>query len=78
MGRDQFDADFGERFRERVAIVGLVPDDSLRDFFDEASGEGGVDCTSSEYLRQPQPKINGDFWRISTGRINGSFCRRPV
>jgi hypothetical protein len=36
----------------------------------------GPGCTSSDCLRQPQPEINGDFWRISAGRINGSSRHR--
>src|SRR5713226_4430672 len=62
--RDQFDAFFGELFRERVAVVGLVADEPLGSLREEAGIERGLD--------------ERDFiWR-STGHVDGDRKARAV
>ncbi len=54
---DQFDPALGELRGERVAVVGLVPDQALGEFRDEAGFEG----------RDDEPDFS---WR-STGHVDG-------
>ena len=54
---DQLDPNFGKLLRERVAVVGLVPDEAPGDVADEARFEGRAD--------------QADFSRRSTGHVDG-------
>src|SRR6058998_2939072 len=55
---DQLDAFFGEVFRERVAVVGLVADEARRSFGEEAGIERGPD--ERDFIWRTTGHVDGD------------------
>ena len=67
MGRDHLNSGRRQLFVQRVAVIRLVSDQSLREFVDEAFEESV--CDRGDFMRRSRRCVNGERKTIAVGSL---------